>query len=100
MSLIKSLIFIHKQKQSLLSFTPFFFFIYSDGYLNVRLANSNNVYNTKEGRVEVYHHGSWGTVCGLTFDLNAASVVCRQLGFQGTFKKCFVLLLNTNHNHV
>ncbi|XP_072024719.1 scavenger receptor cysteine-rich domain-containing protein DMBT1-like [Amphiura filiformis] len=55
----------------------------SDGHLNVRLASLSNVYNTKEGRVEVYHLGSWGTVCGRTFDLNAASVVCRQLGYQG-----------------
>ena len=43
--------------------------------------------NVTEGRLEICVNGLWGTVCndGLTdnhgFDIDAARVVCRQLGF-------------------
>lgn len=46
----------------------------------IRLANGNTPY---EGRIEVRHHGIWGTVCDDDFSNAAATVICRSLGFGG-----------------
>ncbi|XP_076436243.1 scavenger receptor cysteine-rich type 1 protein M160-like [Babylonia areolata] len=46
--------------------------------LQVRLQDGGGA---DSGRLEVRYQGTWGTVCDRNFDDNAATVVCRQLGF-------------------
>ncbi|XP_074104804.1 uncharacterized protein LOC141531154 isoform X2 [Cotesia typhae] len=52
-----------------------------DAPFEIRLANGSS---PSEGRVEIRHHGVWGTVCDDDFTHAAAKVICRSLGFGGS----------------
>nr|XP_054765110.1 LOW QUALITY PROTEIN: deleted in malignant brain tumors 1 protein-like [Lytechinus pictus] len=56
---------------------------YSGDPLHVRLAGGSN---EAEGRVEVLHKGSWGTICDKWWDLRDARVICRMLEFDGALQ--------------
>ena len=51
--------------------------------IQVRLLSGPNAH---EGGVEILYAGVWGTICKDLFNLIAANVVCRQLGYPGAVR--------------
>ena len=48
---------------------------------DVRLIDGRSIY---DGKVEICLKGVWGSVCGDKWDYRDATVVCRQLGYNGS----------------
>ncbi|XP_052791481.1 deleted in malignant brain tumors 1 protein-like isoform X3 [Mya arenaria] len=50
-------------------------------YNNVRISGGQTNDNTTAGKVEMFYHGNWVTMCANDFDDRDAKVVCKELGF-------------------
>jgi hypothetical protein len=50
-------------------------------FMTVRITGGQNNENMTAGKVEMYSHGDWVTMCADGFDADDARVVCRELGF-------------------
>ncbi|XP_053168860.1 neurotrypsin-like isoform X1 [Hemicordylus capensis] len=65
--------------------------------LPVRLVDGES---TKEGRVEVFLNGQWGSVCDDGWTDRDAAVVCRQLGYSGAAKAKIMAYFGEGHGPI
>ena len=65
----------------------------------VRLADGVTEF---EGRVEVCYNNRWGGVCGSSWGLTQATVVCRQLGHLGNLVAVYIYthISTTTYMHI
>lgn len=63
----------------------------------LRLADG---YREGEGRVEIFHDGYWGTVCGSGWDIKDAQVVCRKLGYSIALQSFGWALFGDGNGHI
>ena len=48
--------------------------------------SNNNTGSQYEGRVEILHNGTWGTICDHDWEQEDAQVACQSLGFYGAVR--------------
>ena len=48
--------------------------------------SNNNTGSQYEGRIEILHNGTWGTICDHDWEQEDAQVTCRSLGFYGAVR--------------
>ncbi|XP_071139003.1 neurotrypsin-like [Mytilus edulis] len=56
---------------------------------DLRLVDVVGETNTEEGRLEIYHNSTWGTVCNDLFGTSDAIVACRQLGYRASYVRFY-----------
>ena len=68
----------------------------SYGSPNIRLMGGGRNY----GRVEIFYHGVWNTVCDDTWDMNDAKVACHQLGYSGATSAAKIAAYGQGSGHI